>query len=47
MEHCNAFIEHHISNYFNRAWRKDTKWTFVNLTPAGSVIPMSWRGAVP
>lgn len=28
---------------FNRPWRKDTKWTFVNLIQAGSLTRTNWR----
>lgn len=32
--------------FFDRPWREDTKWTFVNLTPAGSLILMNWRSMI-
>lgn len=35
-----------LSYFFNRLWREDTWWTFVNLTPAGSLILMSWKSRI-
>lgn len=35
-----------ICNLWNRRWRKDTKWTFVSRTPAGSLILMSSRSKI-